>query len=307
MTHDYHIPVMCREIVETLTTESHHLFCDVTLGDGGHSEALLQQSPQIVVIGIDRDSEAVQRARIRLESYGERFTALHGNFAQVRKLLMEQGIAQVDGIVCDLGVSQLQISQPRRGFMYSASGPLDMRMQQDTKVTAKDIVNRYSQNQLTEIIRKYGEERQARRIAEAIVKARKHKPINRTNDLADIVRSVVGDRFVIKSLARVFQSFRIVLNNELGNLETFLPQTLQVLRSAGRLAIIEYHSLESRIIKSFIYSQTHPCTCPKDLPKCVCGKVPGIKVVHRLVKPGDEELKSNPGSRSARLRVVEKL
>ncbi len=304
----YHKSVLRNEVVESLNLVSGRIFCDATLGDGGHTLAMLEHLPvEGTVVGIDRDAQAIERAQQRLASFGDRFIAIQGNFSDLEELLRKNSIFGIDGVVCDLGVSMLQISDPRRGFMFSAPGPLNMRMQADDGLTAADIINEFSEQELADIIWKYGEERQSRRIARAIVRERDKRKINSTDELAEIVRSVVSGRFVIKTLARVFQAIRIYINDELGSLERFLPQTLNVLNTGGRLAIIEYHSLESRIIKAFIYRETHPCTCPKDLPVCVCGKEPRIRIVHKLIKPTEQELAFNPSSRSARLRVIEKL
>lgn len=303
----YHTSVLQQEVLDSLNVESGGLFCDVTLGDGGHAKAILDRLPSKgVVVGIDQDSQAIQRAQHRLAAYGTQFRAIPGNFRNITELLGSAGIQQVDGFLCDLGVSMLQISEPSRGFMFSQSGPLDMRMSA-TGQTAEEIVNTLSEEELADIIYQYGEERKSRRIARAIGRHRKERAIRTTQDLRDIVRQVVGERFLIKSLARVFQSLRIYINDELGSLQEFLPQALSLLRSGGRLAIIDYHSLEARVIKDFIYEQTHPCTCPKDLPMCVCGKQPTLKIVHRQIKPSENEILRNPSARSARLRVMEKL
>ncbi len=308
MIEQYHKSALSNEVVESLNVASGRIFCDATLGDGGHTLAMLRHLPvEGTVVGIDRDAQAIERAQQRLASFGDRFMAIQGNFSDLEKLLKENSIFGVDGVVCDLGVSMLQISDPSRGFMFSARGPLNMRMQADDGLTAADIINEFSEKELADIIWKYGEERQSRRIARAIVRERSKRRINSTEELAEIVRSVVGGRFVIKTLARVFQAIRIYINDELASLERFLPQALNMLNPGGRLAIIEYHSLESRIVKDFIYREVHPCTCPKDFPMCVCGKEPRIRVVHKLIKPSEQELTLNPSSRSARLRVVEKL
>jgi 16S rRNA (cytosine1402-N4)-methyltransferase len=303
----FHKPVLLEEVLQALEPASGQIFCDVTLGDGGHAKAILEAlGAHGLVIGIDRDAQAIERAQQRLAPFGDRFRAIHGNFAELTKLLTAK-VRQVDGIVCDLGVSMLQISKPNRGFMFSADGPLDMRMQSGHGLSAEQIINETSEKEIADIIWRYGEERKSRRIASFIVKARQQNKITTTAELAAIVRRAVGEKYIIKSLARVFQAFRIYVNDELQSLKTFLPQAVDVLRTGGRLAVIEYHSLESRLVKDFIYEQTHPCICPKDLPQCVCGREPRIKVVHKLIKPSEAEIKRNPSARSARLRVIEKL
>ena len=307
MDNVYHTSVLQQKVLEFLNLDSGRVFCDVTLGDGGHTKAILERLPeQGVVIGVDQDSQAIERAQRRLAAFGKRFKAIQGNFKHITTLLDEAKIKQVDGFLCDLGVSMLQISEPTRGFMFSQSGPLDMRMAK-SGMSAADIVNTSSEQELAEIMQKYGEERQARRIARALVRQREDHPIQTTGELADIVRRVVGQQFVVKSLARVFQSLRIYINDEIGSLRDFLPQALELLSSGGRLAVIEYHSLEARVVKDFMYEQTHPCVCPKKFPVCVCGKQPTIKIINRQVKPDEEEVRQNPSARSARLRVMEKL
>ena len=308
MITSYHKPVLLEEVLRSLDLAHGRIFCDTTLGDGGHTMAMLEQLPgEWYVIVIDRDAQAIERAQQRLVSFGNRFRAIHGNFSDIEQLLRTHGVNAVDGIICDLGVSMLQISDPNRGFMYSTNGPLNMRMQADAGLSAADIINDFPETEIADIIYKFGEERQSRRIARAIVRERSKNRIETTGQLRTIVRNVVGERFIIKTLARVFQSFRIYINDELGSLERFLSSVLNVLNPNGRLAIIEYHSLESRLIKDFIYRETHPCTCPKDFPQCVCGKEPRINVISRLIKPGEKELQDNPNSRSARLRVIEKI
>ncbi len=307
MVDAFHKPVLLQDVLDALNLASGRIFCDVTLGDGGHSKAILESlNAEGLVIGIDRDAQAIERAQHRLAPFGERFKAVQGNFAEIKELLTSINVRVVDGIVCDLGVSMLQISEPGRGFMYSADGPLDMRMQ-SAGPTAGDIINQFSEKNIADILYKYGEERRSRRIARFIVEARKRQHITTTAELAEIVRRAVGENHIIKTLARVFQALRIYINDELRSIERFLPDALEMLAPGGRLAVIEYHSLESRLVKDFIYRETHPCTCPKELPQCVCGKEPTIKVISKLIKPTNEEIAENSSARSARLRVVEKL
>ena len=308
MSESYHKPVLLDEVLDVLELIPGRTYCDATLGDGGHSKALLENlSGEGNVVGIDRDAQAIERAQQRLSSFGGRFIAINGNFSDIERLLQNHSIAGVDGIICDLGVSTLQISDPSRGFMYSADGPLSMRMQIEDGVTAAEIINDFSEQEIADIIWKYGQERQSRRIARAIVRDRGKQRIESTGQLSEIIRSVVSERFIIKTLSRVFQAFRIYINDELGSLERFLPQTINVLKTGGRLAIIEYHSLEARLVKDFMFRETHPCTCPKDFPQCVCGKEPRIKIVKKLIKPSEKEMQENSRSRSARLRVIEKI
>jgi 16S rRNA (cytosine1402-N4)-methyltransferase len=304
----YHKPVLLQSVIESLNLTTGRIFCDVTLGDGGYSQAILERLIKGGrVYGFDWDEQALGRAGRRLAAFGESFVAVKGNFKDLTVLLHRLNVQAVDGIVCDLGVSTIQISVPERGFMFSVSGPLDMRMSTDSGQSAAEVINTAGERELADIIFQYGEERLARRIAAAIVRERSKKAIATTADLAEIVRRVVGERFVIKSLARVFQSFRIYVNDELDNLQQFLPQALEMLTFGGRLAIVEYHSLEARIIKDFMHRESHPCTCPKDLPRCACGKKPRLRVIHKLIKASAEEISNNPSARSARLRVFEKI
>ncbi|MBN1560470.1 16S rRNA (cytosine(1402)-N(4))-methyltransferase RsmH [candidate division KSB1 bacterium] len=307
MNEAFHKSVLVEQVLESLDVASGRVYCDVTLGDGGHSEAILMRlNATGLVIGIDRDAQAIERAQRRLAPFGDRFKPVSGNYAEIKELLRTNKIQAVDGFVCDLGVSMLQISEPNRGFMFSADGPLDMRMG-ESGLSAAHVINDYSQEKIADIIWRYGEERQSRRIARSIVRARAHKRLQTTGELAAAVRQAVGEKYIIKTLARVFQSVRIYINDELGNLERFLPQAADLLNGGGRLAIIEYHSLESRVIKDFIYRETHPCICPKEAPRCVCGRTPRLRVIHKLVKPAESEIQANPSARSARLRVIEKL
>lgn len=308
MPNEYHKSVLIDAVVEALNVASVALIADVCLGDGGHAKALLENAPHLKVIGIDQDAQAVDRASERLTEFGSRFVPVHGNFRDLALLLNSVSVQHVDGIVADLGVSMLQITHPARGFMFSEDGPLDMRMNPiEQHETAEDVVNELDEKELADIIYQYGEERQSRRIARYITAERQKNRIHGTKQLADIVRKAVGERFVIKSLARVFQALRIYINHELENLEFFLDQSLAVLNHGGRLAVIDYHSLEAKIVKRFIQREEEPCICPKDIPVCVCGRQPRLKFVHKLVKPSAEEIDQNPSARSARLRVAEKL
>ena len=304
----YHNPVLLREVLQSISRSTPAVFCDATLGDGGYAQAVLDHAPKgSRLYGIDRDDQALARAAARLANYGEAFVPVKGNFRDIKALLAAHGVRSVDAVVCDLGISTLQISAPERGFMFSASGPLDMRMSPNVGRSAAEVIRTASEQELADIMYHYGEERQARRIAAALVKERDKRALTATDDLAQIVRRVVGGKFVVKSLARVFQSFRIYVNDELESLREFLPQALDLLTVGGRLAVVEYHSLESRIVKEFMQHESNPCTCPRDLPRCVCGRKPRLRIVHRQIKPSADEIRRNPSARSARLRVVEKI
>lgn len=305
---DYHTPVLVDQVVRSFKSVRVQVVFDVTLGDGGYAEALLGEIPSLIrLYGIDRDPHALARAKKRLSVFGDRFSAIEGNFADIERIAATHGVETVDGIVADLGVSSLQIRDPGRGFMFSKSGPLSMQMGQDAEFSADDVVNTFGEDDLARIIKDYGEERGAKRIARAIVARRRYKKIETTKELADVVRSVVGSRFAVKSLARVFQAIRIFVNKEMESLELFLPQALHLLRRDGCLVVLSYHSLEDRKVKSFMKREQNPCTCPPDLPICVCGKKPRLQIIGKVIKPTTEEIARNPNSRSAKMRVARKL
>jgi len=297
-----------REVLELLRAREARLVYDVTAGDGGHMEAFLQVMPGAGRIsGIDRDPQALQRLRQRLASYADRIQVVQGNFCDLQTLLAQSDQGHVDAILADLGISTLQITDPEKGFSFSADGPLAMQMDPQSGLSAETVVNEFDEEKLGEIIRTLGEERAWRRIARAVVRERSRSRIVSTGQLAGIIRAAVPGPHTIKSCARVFQSLRIFVNDELRNLELFLPQALAALRPGGRLGVISFHSLEDRIVKEFIRSEADPCTCPPKLPICVCGAVPQLRPVGRLVVPSAAEMAANPRARSARLRVAEKL
>jgi 16S rRNA (cytosine1402-N4)-methyltransferase len=304
----YHIPVLLNEVVDALKTNRARLIVDVTLGDGGYSKAILDKLPSAgMVVGIDRDMRAIKRATKRLENYSDHIKVICGNFSQLKDLLENEEIGLVYGVVADLGISTLQITDPNRGFMFSKSGPLSMQMGGDSEISAEHVVNEFDEEELANIFYRYGEERASRKIASAIVKYRRQKYIATTSQLADVVGSVIGGKFKIKSQARIFQAIRIYVNKELECLEKFLPQAIKVLKSGGRLCVISYHSLEDRMVKQFISQAVKPCICPPDLPLCVCGKTPLLRKVGKMISPTQYEVDENPNSRSAKLRVAEKL
>jgi 16S rRNA (cytosine1402-N4)-methyltransferase len=253
------------------------------------------------------DEEALTRARIRLEPFGDRFTPLYGNFAHLTGIFGEHGIDKIDGILADLGISTMQISSAQRGFSYLTSGPLSMQMDPRSDRNAAAVVNTYPEEKLWHLIRTYGEERYAKRIAQEIIKQRKTCKIETTDQLSAIVQKCIPRQNVIKSLARVYQAIRIEVNSELDNLKRMLPQATDLLKVGARIAIISYHSLEDRIVKTFFTEQEKPCICPPNLPQCVCGKQPRLKILARLVRPTAAEVNKNPAARSARLRIAEKI
>jgi 16S rRNA (cytosine1402-N4)-methyltransferase len=304
----YHQSVLVREVLELLQASQAGLVYDVTAGDGGHMEAFLQVMPATGrIVGIDRDPEALRRLRQRLASYTDRFRVVRGNFRDLETHLASSDQSHVDAILADLGISTLQITDPEKGFMFSADGPLSMQMDPQSGISAETVVNEFDEAQLAEIIRTLGEEHAWRRIARAIVHARSRGRIERTGQLADIIRRTVPGPLVVKSCARVFQGLRIFVNDELKNLERFLPQALTALRPGGRLGVISFHSLEDRIVKEYFRNQADPCICPPKLPVCVCGAVPRVKLIGRMVAPTPAEVALNPRARSAKLRVAEKV
>ncbi|MBN1541599.1 16S rRNA (cytosine(1402)-N(4))-methyltransferase RsmH [candidate division KSB1 bacterium] len=307
MSVDYHIPVLIERVAQGLRIEQIRHVWDGTLGDGGYSLFFLKNSATIRVVGIDLDRDAIKRAEMRLKRYADRFQAVEGNFSDIDAVAVQLGISEADAIVVDLGISRLQVSDPDKGFMFSKPGPLMMRMGGARSIDAKTIVNEWDESDLARLIREYGEERHARRIARAIVWARSNDPLTTTDQLAQVIRRTIPSDRAVKSLARVFQAIRIAVNDELENLRSFLPKALELLAPGGRLAVVSYHSLEDRICKEFFTSQIRPCTCPPELPICICGRQPTIRWVERLARPSAEEVLNNPNARSAKLRIIEKI
>jgi 16S rRNA (cytosine1402-N4)-methyltransferase len=314
-----HEPVLVAPVLEFLLTPAVRTIVDATLGDGGHSLALLEKGgAELRVIGIDADAEALAVAPTRLALFAERFQPLQGNFRSLTSLLGSLGITSVDGVLADLGVSSRQIDQPGRGFSYLQDGPLDMRMNPygrspyghgpNLPHTAAHLLATLEQDALKRIFRDYGEEKLAAPIARAIVKQRAQRPLQRTSDLRQIVEKIVHGPYRVKSLARIFQALRIAVNQELEALNEFLTQALALLRPGGRLAVISYHSLEDRIVKQFFKAQAKGCTCPPEIPVCVCGKEPQLRILTaKPIAPGPEEIAANSRARSARLRAAQKI
>ena len=304
----FHTPVLVEAVLQFLLTPNSKIIIDATLGDGGHSLALLAKGgAELRVIGIDADAEALTRTRARLQNYAERFQFVQSNFRFLTPVLDSPGITSVDGILADLGVSSRQIDQPERGFSYLDDGPLDMRMNPNLPHTAADLLATLEQNELKRIFYEYGEEKLAAPIARAIVRQRARRALQRTGDLRQIVESVVKGPHRIKSLARIFQALRIAVNDELAALDEFLQNALTLLQPGGRLVVISYHSLEDRIVKQFFKAQEKGCTCPPEFPVCVCGRQAQLHVLTRkLIVPGPEEIAANSRARSARLRAAQK-
>ena len=307
-----HIPVLLNETLEFLAPERGGIFVDGTLGGGGHAEAVLTRLPQTGrLIGIDRDLEAVHAAGDRLSSFGDRFTALHGNFFEMKALLSGIGVSEVNGILLDLGVSSHQLDTQERGFSYKTDAPLDMRMDQGARLSAKDIVNTYAESELARIFFAYGEERFSRRIAEKICRAREQYPIETTLQLAQIVREAIPGKYRNEPqhpARRTFQALRIEVNSELAGLDQAVEQACDLLQKGGRLCIITFHSLEDRIVKQAFRRFENPCTCPPSAPICICGKTPKAKILTKkpLTASAEEEAQ-NSRSTSAKLRCIEKI
>lgn len=304
-----HQPVMLREVVEFLAPAPGRVFVDGTLGGGGHSEALLRAGAG--VFGVDRDQDALDAAGVRLAEYGN-FHALYGNFHDLRALLQAQGVGPVDGILLDLGVSSYQLDTAERGFSYHADAPLDMRMDRRQSFDAKELVNTWSEQEIARVLRDYGEEAWAARIARMIVEHRARAPLATTGDLVRAVDAAiprkVRDRDTGHSAQKTFQALRIAVNDELAPLGQALEDAVSLLRPGGRLCVITFHSLEDRIVKQTFRRLERPCTCPPGLPVCICGKKPSVGLpVRGALKPGAEEIAQNPRARSAKLRVAQKL
>lgn len=297
----YHIPVMLDEVINGLKVEKGKTYLDCTLGGGGHSGAILRAGGR--VIAIDCDNDAINHCKSTLT--GD-VTYIKGKYENAKELLMSSGVQTVSGAIMDLGVSSHQLDETERGFSYSKNGPLDMRMDVSQELTAFDVVNGYSHGQLADIIRRYGEESFAGRIASAIVKARQKSEIKTTEALSEIISSSVPYRKSGHPAKKTFQAIRIEVNGELKGLYDAIVDVFSMIESGGRLAVISFHSLEDRIVKAAYKEFTTDCICPKYLPTCVCGhRAIGASVAR--IRPSEQELKSNPRSQSATLRIIEKL
>lgn len=305
-----HVPVLLEEVIELLHPQPGGLYIDGTVGAGGHAAAMLNASePDGELFGFDRDVQALEVATRRLAEFGERVHLFQANFNDLSQLARRYQIPPVNGILLDLGISSMQVDQPERGFSFQVDGPLDMRMDPGSGQTAADLVNQLPEDELADLIYRYGEERRSRRIARAIVKAR---PLYRTEALARVVAAATPKRggrqtrATIHPATRTFQALRIAVNDELGALERALPQALQCLKPGGRLAVISFHSLEDRIAKQYFKQESQDCICPPEQPICTCGHQASIRLVTKKpITAGSTELNSNPRARSAKLRVVE--
>jgi len=304
-----HVPVLLREVLEALRPERGGVLVDATLGLGGHAEALLDASPSVRLVGIDRDPEALALARARLARFGDRFVAVEGRHEELALHLDRLDLPQVDGVLADLGVSSMQLDRAERGFSFMKDGPLDMRMGR-TGPTAADLVAELPGEELARVFRDYGEEPRAKAVARAVVSAREAAPIRTTGELRALVAKAVGGRREEgrDPATRVFQALRIATNRELVELERFLDDAIARLSLGARVAVLSYHSLEDRIVKDVFRDRAAGCTCPPSFPVCVCSRRRVLALVTKKpIRPSDEEVLENRRSRSARLRVAERI
>ena len=306
-----HIPVLLDECIKYLNIKPDGMYVDGTLGMGGHSEAILQRLTTGRLISIDRDITAIERAGERLAPYADRLTIVHGNFRDLDAILDEQGVRLVDGMLFDLGVSSPQLDEADRGFSYMSDAPLDMRMDASDNIDAWFIVNRWPQEKIERILRDYGEERHAARIAARIAERREEKEIETTLELVDVIKSAMPAAALREKqhpAKRSFQAIRIAVNDELNAVHAMMDTAPDRLKPGGRLCVISFHSLEDRIVKNAIHSRENGCTCPREAPVCTCGFVQTLRSVTRKpITAGGEELELNPRSRSAKLRVAERV
>ena len=311
MTEFHHVSVLLEECLEGLNIKPDGTYVDGTLGGAGHSSQIVKRLTTGHHIGIDRDPVALKAAGERLAPFGDKVTLVHSNFCEIKQVLEDLEIEGVDGILLDLGVSSPQLDDGSRGFSYMADAPLDMRMNSEDTMSAYDVVNTWSQDELKRILYDYGEERYAPRIAAAICSRRAEKPIETTLELVDVIRSAMPAQALREKqhpAKRSFQAIRIAVNDELGSVEKVMRDAIPCLNKGGRLAVITFHSLEDRIVKNAMADAAKGCTCPPNFPVCVCGKKPKVKLITRKpIVSGDEELERNPRARSAKLRVCEKL
>ncbi len=307
----HHITVLLDETIEQMQIDPSKVYLDGTLGGGGHASAIAAKLTTGRLIGLDRDEKALTAARERLAPWMDRVTLLHRNFRELDNALDGLGLEAVDGMVFDLGVSSPQLDDGARGFSYRTDAPLDMRMDATQRLTAWELVNRWPREQLKRIFYDYGEERYAPQIAAAIEKRRESAPIETTLELVDVIKSAMPPQALREKqhpAKRSFQAIRIAVNDELGALDTLMGMAVDRLNPGGRLAVITFHSLEDRIVKSALQEAARGCVCPPEFPVCVCGRKPKVRLITRKpILPGTRELEANPRARSAKLRVAERL
>lgn len=306
-----HVPVMLKEVMDVLNCRAGGVYVDGTVGGGGYARAILEASaPDGILLALDWDSDAIDRVRGRLASYGNRLILEKASFADLPDVLRRLGFGPVDGVVVDLGVSSFQLDDPTRGFSFQQNGPLDMRMDRNLPRTAADLVNELSESELADLIFHFGEERWSRRIARAIVMRRKESRFASTGELAQLVAAVVPkskDTGRIHPATRTFQALRLAVNRELETLRRFLSNVLDVVKPGGRVCVVSFHSLEDRIVKEYFREWAKSCRCPLNVVPCRCEGRPLVKILTRKVqRPGLEEMETNPRARSARLRALEK-
>ena len=311
MTEFHHVSVLLDECLEGLNIKPDGIYVDGTLGGAGHSSQIVKRLTTGRLIGIDRDPVALKAAGERLAPYGDRVTLVHSNFCEIAQVLKDLNIEGVDGILLDLGVSSPQLDDGSRGFSYMADAPLDMRMNGEDSLTAYEVVNTWSQDELKRILYDYGEERYAPQIAGAICRRREAAPIETTLELVDVIRAAMPPAALREKqhpAKRSFQAIRIAVNDELGSVEKVMEDAIPCLNPGGRLAIITFHSLEDRIVKNGMTAAAKGCTCPPNFPVCICGNKPKVKIITRKpIVSSEEELDRNPRARSAKLRVCEKI
>lgn len=306
-----HFSVLLKECTENLNIRPDGIYLDGTLGLGGHSYEIASRLTTGRLVGIDRDMTAIERAGKRLAPFGDKVSLVHGNFSDAAAILDSLGIEGVDGMLFDLGVSSPQLDEAQRGFSYMADAPLDMRMDGSESLSAYEVVNGWDEERLNRILRDYGEERYSRRISRAIAERREQKPIETTLELVDIIKGAMPAAALREKqhpAKRSFQAIRIAVNDELGAVASMMETAPDKLKKGGRLCVISFHSLEDRIVKAGIAARENGCTCPREAPICTCGFVQTLKSVYRKpILPGAEELELNPRSRSAKLRVAERV
>lgn len=305
-----HVPVLLEETIESLNIKKDGIYVDCTIGGGGHSYEIAKRlSKDGRLIGVDQDTCALKAASEKLKDF-DNVTYVHDNFYNLDTILKELGIKKVDGIMMDLGVSSYQLDETERGFSYMKDAPLDMRMNRENQFSAYDVINTYNEDQLYNVIKNYGEEKFARRIARLILERRIQEPIKTTGELVEIIRCAIPKKFQKKGhpAKKTFQAVRIEVNKELDILNKAVDNSIRFLNEGGRLSIITFHSLEDRKIKVKFKELENPCTCPPDFPMCVCGKKPSIKIITKKpIEPSEEEREVNSRSRSAKLRVAQKI
>ena len=302
-----HIPVLLKETIEGLNIKPDGIYVDGTIGGAGHSKEIIKKlSPKGILIGIDKDEEALKAAENNLKGY-KNYKLVHGNHDNIKEILKEIGIDKVDGILLDLGVSSYQLDEKTRGFSYISDNKLDMRMDRNQKLSAYDVVNKYDEQRLADIIYKYGEEKYARKIAKNICILRKTKPIETTKELVEIIEKNLPKTKEGHPAKKTFQAIRIEVNNEIEPLYNTVKESIECLKEGGRLCIITFHSLEDRAVKEAYIDSQGKCTCPKDLPYCICGcKSLGKIITKKPIEASIEEKETNPRSKSAKLRIFEK-